>query len=160
MRKFSIIWENIADPFESRNTQGVVPRFPNIQHSIFDSLKHDIDDDDDEDDDDDDDDEPFFPHGMIPKGMSLTKGIITQAGILPVNESWNPFKGFYGHANFVITRNIQNIILEVPGVEAFRAISPYRFKIAFARHWENNIDSVKAEILLGLTKYLNSVYNI
>lgn len=154
--KYEIEWVEIPDPFENRESI-IRPSIlgGKLGHSIFDSLQGDDDDDDDDEEDDD------FLEGEIPiKGFKFTKGVITQAGVVPVNESWNPFKGYYGHANFYITRNVQNIVISVPGVEAFKPLSPYRFKISFGKYWEKSVEKVKKQIISELNAYLESVYNM
>ena len=90
MRKVRIHFERIADPLED----GVIG--DETTHKIFEDLQS-ID----------------MPMGESEESMIIKKGILTQSGILPINESWNPYDGFYAHTNFVVTPHILPIDLRL-----------------------------------------------
>ena len=63
------------------------------------------------------------------------EGIVTQHGVIGINESYNPYDFWVGHCSFKITDHIEHIIENSEGVEYLKVLSPYRFKIAVAKYF-------------------------
>jgi len=64
------------------------------------------------------------------------KSILTPFGILPLTErslASRHFKLWVGHSNFKLTQNMCLLIQQTRGVEAFDALTPYRFRIAIGQ---------------------------
>lgn len=97
-------------------------------------------------------DEPPMPQ--------YAKGVITQQGIFPINENFNPYDFWIGHSSFIITENIEEIISNAPGIEYIKVLSPYRFKIAIGKVWVSN--NQRAEVLKTIEtlifRFLEAVY--
>jgi hypothetical protein len=89
------------------------------------------------------------------------KGVLTQFGVLPVNEHFSPFEFWIGHTNFFVSTTILDIIEKTPGVETLdlNSLTPYRFKISIGRHWvlHNKRKEVLRAIEHNIYKYLESL---
>ena len=83
------------------------------------------------------------------------KGVVTQAGIIPINDNFNPFDFWFGHTNFIVSHSIRSIIKKTPGIEFMFPVTPYRFKIAIGRYWVKNKQSftVLKEIETRIKKF-------
>lgn len=148
-KKYEIIWEAVPDPFKN----GMIPPpMLKTNHPIYDSFEEEDDDDGDEEDIYDED-----TPNSTEKMAKLVKGIITPLGILPVNESWNPLNAYFGHTNFVITRNILHIIQASEGVEGIKALTPYRFKVCFAKYWHGKEKNLQKKIEAVIFEYFEKI---
>lgn len=72
-------------------------------------------------------------------------GVVTQLGILPINNNWNPFNFWVGYTNFKITNKLCKKIVDTPGVEVFIVLTPYRFKVACAKYWVENAENFRTK---------------
>ena len=66
--------------------------------------------------------------------------LYSSMGIIPYNEkipSGKIFNFWVGHTNFDITRNIQQVISSVTGVEILDVFTRYRFRIAVAKAFKD-----------------------
>lgn len=88
------------------------------------------------------------------------KGVMTQYGVLPINETYNPFDFWIGHCNFEINETVLNIIASVPGVEVCNVHTRYRFRISIGKVFDTK--AVMREVKRQVMQCLNSlqiVYN-
>lgn len=83
------------------------------------------------------------------------KGVLTQAGIIPINDNFNPFDFWFGHTNFIVSHSIRSIIKKTPGIEFMFPVTPYRFKIAIGRYWTKHKQAfaVRKEIETRINKF-------
>lgn len=84
-----------------------------------------------------------------------TQIIATPLGIIPLNEFSDPSKVFNfwcGHTNFVINKDVENILYRAEGVEAYLTFSPYRFRIAIGKLFEEQevMEEIKRTVLAFL----------
>jgi len=94
----------------------------------------------------------FEEEDSEPMHFSEIKTIFTPFGILPLTEhslASNHFKFWVGHTNFKIPANFYNLIATVKGVEAVDIFSPYRFRIAVGRLFQDRdvMSGVRGSIL-------------
>lgn len=86
---------------------------------------------------------------VVNRSKTLLPVIPTSNGLIPIFDREKTECVFWiGHTNFNITEDIFNIIDNVPGVEALKVLSRYRFKILVATLFEP--DDVKQSIELML----------
>ena len=78
------------------------------------------------------------------------KGITTQLGTIPINNQFNPLNLWTGHTNFLITSSIAEIIATHEGIEFFKVLTPYRFRIAIGKAWQQ--ENLGPFVKIGLTK--------
>lgn len=76
------------------------------------------------------------------------KGVYTPVGLFPINENYNPFNFWYGHCNFYVNEDILNLLDKCDGVESLEVWTPYRFKIAIAKAFNEK------EVMLNIQKKL------
>ena len=79
----------------------------------------------------------------------------TPFGIVPMDDSMNPFKGFrfwLGHANFDITNKVSREIMACPGIEVYHALTRYRFMIAIGKAFLNEATGSWEEVRIELEK--------
>lgn len=90
------------------------------------------------------------------------QGIITQSGIIGINENLNPYDFWVAHCSFRITKPIEKIIEDTDGVEFLKVLSPYRAKIAIGKYWgQNNLrGKVLTKIQETIGNYLSTIYNL
>lgn len=86
------------------------------------------------------------------------KGIMTQAGIIPLNDNYNPFDFVLGHTNFPVSHCVRSIVKKTEGVELFVPISPLRFKIAVGKYWSKQFKVHK--VLENIEENLNKFFRI
>jgi hypothetical protein len=81
------------------------------------------------------DDEGWDLAGRFPQveQKQYAKGIMTQAGIFPLNENYNPFDFWLLHTNFIISEPTFNAIDNAEGVEALFPITKYRVKFSIGK---------------------------
>ena len=87
-----------------------------------------------------------------PKGIKL---LMSQNGVIPMggtSDVHKEFKLWIGHTNFVITPIIQQKVLSVPGVEVFKPMTPYRFRLAVGRLFNSKSVKLNIEYTLALRK--------
>lgn len=78
----------------------------------------------------------------------------TAHGLVPINESNLPstvFNLWRADTNFVITRNVEILINKELGVEAYDQISPYRFRIAVGKLFDDK--DVKSRLEKSIINY-------
>tara|TARA_R110000824_G_C14905709_1_gene645942 strand:- start:9 stop:491 length:483 start_codon:yes stop_codon:yes gene_type:complete len=89
--------------------------------------------------------------------FSNIKTIFTPFGILPLTEqslASSHFKFWVGHTNFKIPKSFHNIIANVKGVEAFDIFTPYRFRIAIGKLFQDR--NVMAQVRGHMLTYVNN----
>jgi len=64
------------------------------------------------------------------------------------------FNFWVGHTNFIITNSIAKILDTTVGIEALDLFSPYRFRIAIGKAF--NEESIKKNIATLIHKYLTA----
>lgn len=82
----------------------------------------------------------------------------TAHGIIPINESNLPstvFNLWRADINFNMTQNVELIINNVLGVEAYDLITPLRFRIAIGKLFDEN--DVKRRVTEAVLNYKNSL---
>jgi len=149
MELFDINFVKIADPFGDE--EKIVETNQSVsEHPMFDGLEYD----------EGDDETDWFPKEPTSgDDVQITRGIITSSGILPVTQDWNPYSGYYGHTNFIITKKLKLVIQNQAGVESIKILSPYRFKISFGRYFADQEAKIQTNIVKALQKYQHTVYN-
>ena len=79
----------------------------------------------------------------------------TPMGFLPTPiPDMSSFNFFIGHTNFNITFNIWQILNNSPGVESLDIFSPYRFRMAIGKAF--NESQVKISIATNIKRYLKT----
>jgi hypothetical protein len=116
-----IIWQHFANPFETK----IEPRLGFIDPSAIEKEM------------DESDNLAMLEEDELNK-KDFLEGIITQHGVIGINESYNPYDFWVGHCSFKITDHIEHIIENSEGVEYLKVLSPYRFKIAVARYFSQH----------------------
>lgn len=85
------------------------------------------------------DDEEYFDDEDQP-GPTMGRAIATPFGMFRVDDEYsNPYKLFdmwIGHTNFPLTNSVVKTIMDTPGVEVLKVISPYRFIVAPGKMFE------------------------
>ena len=85
--------------------------------------------------------------------QSHVKTVMTPFGLLPLSENAlasKHFKFWVAHSNFRITQKYTKIISAVEGVEAINVLTPYRFRIAVGKMFQDRdvMFTVKQVLLL------------
>lgn len=111
-----IIWQHFANPFENKVDINLLNPLLSEPDSELENISM-LDDEDNI------------------ENKEFAQGIITQHGIIGINESYNPYDFWVGHCSFKITDHIEHIIENSEGVEYLKILSPYRFKIAVAKYF-------------------------
>lgn len=73
---------------------------------------------------------------ILPHQENYAEGIMTELGVQPVDRNYNPFNFWILHTNFHITRHINDIVVDTPGVEVCQIFTPYRLKIAIGKAFD------------------------
>lgn len=117
MQDKTIIWQHFANPFENKPEMALLkpPGIPEGEMSELENLS-------------------FLEEEEF-ENKEFAQGIMTQHGVIGINESYNPYDFWVGHCSFKITDHIEYIIETSDGVEYLKVLSPYRFKIAIAKYW-------------------------
>ena len=109
----------------------------------------------------DEQEDSFFPDGDIDEGLMSqlsftpvfpTPRTRTPLGIFAIDEPLRPSKMFdcwTGHTNFDLTHEIILQIQEVPGIEAFKVMSRYRFFIGVAQLFDFRDVRQKVQDIIG-----------
>ena len=109
----------------------------------------------------DEQEDPFFSDGDIDEGlmsqlsftpMFPTPRTRTPLGIFAIDEPLRPSKMFdclTGHTNFDLTHEIILQIEQVPGIEAFKVMSRYRFFIGVAQLFDFRDVRQKIQDIIG-----------
>jgi hypothetical protein len=82
------------------------------------------------------------------KNIETPLGVYSETSILKPSSRWDCW---IGHTNFEITKNIGDIIEEIPGVEALKIMGRYSFFIGVARLF--SIKDVRKDIEKSLCSY-------
>jgi hypothetical protein len=80
----------------------------------------------------------------FPAGEDLVSIFSGFGGPVPMHEASQPYNFHLAETNFGITRKLAQAISDVEGVESFDVFSPYRFRVAIGRAF--NEGCVKASI--------------
>lgn len=104
--------------------------------------------------------DPIYDDGgmMLEDAFSQPiKTILTPFGALPLTEqslASNHFKFWVGHCNFKLFERYYAIIAACDGVEAIDILTPYRFRIAIGKLFQDRqvMDTVR-KTLLGATNH-------
>jgi hypothetical protein len=109
----------------------------------------------------DEDDDMLDELDMDEIAESLTtpklKAIITQIGVIPMEDHTNIGKIFNFwtiHTNFRLTNDIREIIDNTDGIETFDIYSPYRWRIAIGKAFNSS------EVKQNLMKNLDAVSGV
>lgn len=89
----------------------------------------------------------------IVEQQTPVKLIATEIGLFPMTEHTMPhklFNLFIGHTNFPLTKTMCDKVAKVLGVEIYMTLSPYRFKIAVGKMFQEK--DVMEEIKKVLTE--------
>jgi hypothetical protein len=130
----SIIWEKWRDPFRPLLKRGKLAKQFRQEEDSHDPEFHKARNSFSEDSDE-------RPNPYYEGNIRGETGLVLYGpqGIVPLHESNIPSKLYnfwMGHTNFRISRRIANIIKRVDGVEGLDVFSPYRFRLAIGRHFE------------------------
>jgi hypothetical protein len=124
-----IIWQKMNSPFEGEL---------DLQEDIYDDGLEYVDD--------------------MPPPKEYAKGVITQFGVMPLNEHYNPFNMWIGHTNFTLSPSVRDIIKSVPGVETLSIMTPYRFTISIGRAFDiKGENSVLKNINMKVLEFLGII---
>uniref|UniRef100_A0A6M3LF61 Uncharacterized protein n=1 Tax=viral metagenome TaxID=1070528 RepID=A0A6M3LF61_9ZZZZ len=84
--------------------------------------------------------------------MISTPMMPTPMGLMPIpTPDISSFNFWIGHTNFNITKTIFDLLDKMPGIETLECSSPYRFRIAIGRAFNENI--VKNNIAQMISRY-------
>ena len=102
-------------------------------------------------------DEQLAEFGIEPdqKYSPPIKTIMTPFGILPLTEDClasKSFKFWVGHSNFKLLENFYEIIESCEGVESVDIMTPYRFRIAIGKMFQDR--NVMYNVKLRLTSWM------
>lgn len=123
--EIKIVWQKWSNPFGSEE------EIDAMNHYLPEDIEEEIQEHEEE---------LYEPNTLEDhnKDMSMNKlrVIATPMGILPLTENTdicNIFNFWIGHSNFDITKNIANIIEQVPGVETLDIYTRYRFRVGVGK---------------------------
>ena len=94
---------------------------------------------------------------MMQEFQSLNgiKTIFTPFGIMPLTEQSlvsNHFKLWVGHSNFKLTNRFYRVIGKVDGVESLDILTPYRFRVAIGKLFQDRdvMSEIRKAMILAL----------